>query len=261
MEFRILGALEAVHEGEVVPLGGARRHALLASLLLRANDVVSVGHLAESIWERPPASMRSNVRTHIAGLRRTLAPAGVRLTTEPSGYRLSIENHNLDLHRFERTATRGTELMDRGEFEAAADLLGTALRIWRGTPFEGQPLGPLLQAEAVRLEERRLAVAEKWLTAQRACGAHGDAVGELRRLVIAHPFRESLWLHLMTSLHEAGRTAEALRAYHEARSLLQNQLGIDPCLDLQGAHQQILHGRAAVLPLNRHSESRPAPVP
>ncbi|MBG0829604.1 winged helix-turn-helix domain-containing protein [Planomonospora sp. ID67723] len=167
MEFRILGALEVAHAGETIPLGGSRQRALLAALLLRANDVAGVDHLAESIWERAPASIRSNLRTHVAGLRHALAPAGARLVTEPSGYRLNVGTDELDLLRFEKTAALGAELLDRGELDAAADRFHAALRIWRGAPLEGLSLGPLLQAEVARLEERRLCVTERWLAVRR----------------------------------------------------------------------------------------------
>nr|BFE89038.1 hypothetical protein GCM10020093_116390 [Planobispora longispora] len=137
MEFRILGALEIAHANRTIPLGGSRRRALLAALLLRANEAVSVGYLAEAIWERIPASACSNLRTHIAGLRHALTPAGARLVTEPSGYRLSVGDGELDLLRFEEAAARGAELMGRGEIDAAADHIHAALRIWRGTPSKG----------------------------------------------------------------------------------------------------------------------------
>ena len=91
MEFRLLGPLEVIgDDGASLPLGGARPRALLAQLLLNANDVVSTDRLIDGIWgEQPPASAASALQVHVHALRRTIGPD--RIVTRPPGYVVRVD--------------------------------------------------------------------------------------------------------------------------------------------------------------------------
>ena len=70
MDFRILGPLEVLDEGRAVALGGSKQRALLALLLLHANETLSTDRLIDELWgERPPANGRQD------GADADLAPA------------------------------------------------------------------------------------------------------------------------------------------------------------------------------------------
>jgi len=75
LEFRILGPLEASREGNVVDLGARQQRALLAMLLLHANEVVSRDRLIDAIWgEAPPDRARNMIQVYVSRLRRALGP-------------------------------------------------------------------------------------------------------------------------------------------------------------------------------------------
>ena len=99
-EFRLLGPLEVVADSAVLPIGGPRQRALLAFLLLHANEVVSRDALIDALWgEEPPARAHNSLQVAIHGLRKLLGAE--RIETVADGYRLRIERGELDLARFE----------------------------------------------------------------------------------------------------------------------------------------------------------------
>src|SRR5882757_5604076 len=214
VEFQLLGPLEVTHTGSPVPLGGPRQRALLTALLLRANRLATVPYLTESVWESPPVAPESNLRTHVAGLRRRLPEAGARLLTKQGGYLLQVLPGECDLTIFDQLTsdlsdTAGQELLDR---------LDRALALWRGQPLEGLAMGPQLAIEVTRLTERRIDIALRYARAAVALGRHHDVVSRLHGLVEQYPLHEELWAHLIGALQRCGRDAEALVAYEQARA-------------------------------------------
>lgn len=253
MEFRILGPLEARVDGSAVPLGGPRQRAVLAVLLLQANAVVTADQLAAAVWEQPPARPDSNIRTYVAGLRQRLRVAGEdgsRLVTRDNTYLLRVDPGELDLQVFDDAAERGERALRDDDPGAAARCLRDALSLWRGRPLDGLTFGAPVWPCLARIEERRLSTVEGRLRARVGLGEHDPVIGEARDLVARHPLRESLWAVLMLALFRAGRQAEALRAYADARRILADELGADPGPQLRDLHTAILRG-----------ELDPAPTP
>ena len=243
MEYRILGALEVAAGGEVVPVGGSRERALLALLLLRANQVVPADTLVEELWGgRPTEAAENTLRVYVSRLRKSLRGASTDevLVTQTPGYVLRVAPDELDAARFEALAAVGKERLVAGDSGAASDALRDALALWRGPALVD--LADLASAlpEAARLEERRLEVTEDRIEADLACGRHREVVGELELLTGLHPLRERLWGQRMIALYRSGRQAEALRAYQEVRTLLAEQLGIDPGPELRRLEEAIL---------------------
>ncbi|MCM6776802.1 tetratricopeptide repeat protein [Nocardia sp. CDC159] len=244
MEFRILGPVELRTNEAVIAPGGHRQRTLLVALLLRANTPASTAYLSEAVWERPPCSPESNLRTYIAELRRWLHRSGVhesRLQTRPGGYTLVLEPGESDLANFEALVERGTRRWNDGDSAGAATCFGQALDLWRGEPFEDLPSpSALLRAERTRLEDRRLAVVERYARARIELGEADAVLGELRVLTARYPMREELWLLLMLALYRGGRQAAALQTYTQARRNIVEALGIEPGPRLRALHQQIL---------------------
>jgi predicted ATPase/DNA-binding SARP family transcriptional activator len=226
VEFRLLGPLEVVDDdGETVALGGQRPRALLALLLLNANEVVSVDRLLDGIWgEKPPASGASALQVHVHALRQALGAD--RIVTRPPGYLLRVEEGELDVERFERLVAEGSP----------AD----ALALWRGPALADVAYESFAQSEAARLEESRLAALESRIAADLDDGRHGALVSELDALVAAYPHRERLRAQHMLALYRAGRQADALESFQEARTTLQ-ELGLDPSPELRELQQRILN--------------------
>ena len=255
MRFRILGPLEVEGPSGAIPLAGAKQRVLLALLLLHANEVVPTATLIELLWtEAPPADAAKALQVHVSRLRRALEADVLR--TLPGGYLLDVNPAEFDLRRFEELAAAGRELLAQGDAGAARGTLNEALELWRGTPLGEFAANPLARREAGRLEELRLTTLEDRLDADLALGAHGQLVGELEALVARHPHRERLRAQLMLALYRAGRQADALAAYRDARRALVDELGIEPGRQLQELEQSILRQDTALdLPVS--SGTRP----
>jgi DNA-binding SARP family transcriptional activator len=235
LEFRILGPLEVTADGAPVALIGRNQRSVLALLLLRANEVVSTERLVDHIWgEQPPRTAVTSLQNAISQLRK--AVGADLLVTRPPGYLLAVEPEQLDVARFERLLreARAAAGPERGR------LLGEALALWRGPALADLQLEAFAVEEAQRLEELRLVATEEWLDTQLELGRHAEVVADVESLLRANPLRERPRGQLMLALYRSGRQAEALKAYHEGRRLLVDELGIEPGRALQQLYAQIL---------------------
>jgi DNA-binding SARP family transcriptional activator len=247
MDFRILGPLEVEDDGRVLPLGGSKQRALLAILLLHANETVSRDRLIEGLWgERPPNTAATALQVHVSGLRKALEPgrAGGEpqvVLTRPPGYLIRLDPDQLDLNRFDRLVGEGKRALADGDAETASSRLRDALALWRGTPLAEFDSASFAQTESLRLEELRLAALEEQTEADLALGRHTDLTAELERLVGANPLRERLRAQLMLALYRCGRQAAALETYQAGRRRLSEELGLEPGEGLQRLERAILN--------------------
>jgi DNA-binding SARP family transcriptional activator len=245
MEFRILGPLEVWDEGAEISLGGRKPRALLALLLLHPNEVVPADRLIDELWgEDSPEHAGDALRVNVSRLRKVL-PQDV-LTTRSPGYVVRVESDALDLHRFERLVDEGRSLLARGLAADGSARLRDALSLWRGAALADFAYESFAQTAIGRLEEIRLAAVELRIEADLVLGRHDELVGELEGLIAEHPLRERVRAYLMTALYRAGRQAEALDAYQDARRALVDELGIDPSPALQELERAILRHDAAL---------------
>jgi predicted ATPase/DNA-binding SARP family transcriptional activator len=254
-EFRVLGPLEAATGGRALPLGGPRQRALLALLLLHANEPVSRERLIDGLWgERAPQTAANALQVAVHGLRKLLGRD--RIVSRSAGYLLRVAPEELDVLQFEALVEKA-----RGQApSAAAETLRLALSLWRGRPLADLPEAPFAQIEAGRLDDERLAALEARLEADLALGRDAELVGELESVIAEHPFRERLRAQLMLALYRSGRQAEALEAYREARELLVEELGVEPGAELRGLEQAILRQDPALAPPARPLKGNlPAP--
>ena len=212
---------------------------MLALLLLRANEAVSIDRLVDELWgERPPATARKSLQVRIAGLRRAVSRDV--LATEGAGYVIHVADDELDLHRFERLAGEGRAALEQGDAAGAAAALREALALWRGPPLADFAFESFAQPAIGRLEELRLSVLELRIDAELALGRSAEAVAELEELVAANPLRERFRAQQMLALYREGRQAEALDVYRRTRALLVSELGIEPGPGLQQLERSIL---------------------
>jgi DNA-binding SARP family transcriptional activator len=248
MEFGLLGTLEI--RGGALPPGRRKERALLALLLLEANRVIPRERLIDELWgEDPPGTAVKGLQVYVSQLRKLL-PALVLRTRQP-GYVLEAEPDAIDVLRFERlvNAARGAEPA------RASELLREALGLWRG-PALAEFDEPFARSEAARLEELRLVALEGRVAADLALGRDTELVAELETLVAEHPHRERLRGHLMLALYRAGRQAEALEAYRDARAAL-DELGLEPGTRLRELERRILTQDAS---LERSRAALPGPL-
>jgi DNA-binding SARP family transcriptional activator len=243
MEFFLLGPLlvgTAARAEIRVPAG--KQRVLLAVLLLHPNRVVSADVLVEALWGgEPPPSATAAMRNYVKRLRTALNDADHDLIkTVPSGYVIRVAQGGLDVTRFEELERAGREAAAAGDWDRAADLLRTALSLWRGEPFEGVRSEWLAIRELPRLAELRLRALETLIDLDLRLGRRDEAITELLRLTKVHPLREGLYHLLMLALCQEGRHADAVTVYHSARRALITELGAEPGPDLRGLHQRIL---------------------
>jgi DNA-binding SARP family transcriptional activator len=206
--------------------------------------------LINEVWgDSPPAKAANLISIYVLRLRRLLddADSGLLVTRSP-GYQLRVTSADTDAMLFETMVRGGRRAFAAGDAQGAASQLTEALALWHGRPLADVPATPLVEAEAERLTELRLGAIELRITAELACGGHDQAVAEIRRLLADHPLREGLWLLLMRALDDAGRHAEALEVFGQARTAISGQLGVDPGAELRQLHAKLLAKDHAGLP-------------
>jgi DNA-binding SARP family transcriptional activator/tetratricopeptide (TPR) repeat protein len=265
VRFALLGTLTVADGGEAaVVVPGRRQRALLACLLLSANMPVSVDALAEAVWDgSPPSGAAITLRSHIRRLRQSLGSrAGERITTCDPGYLISVQEPEFDVLCFEAACRDAGAARRAARWPEASAAAARALGLWRGTPLLDVPSQVLHDRFVPGLEGRRLQVLEDRTEADLRLGHHDRLIPQLRDLTAEHPMRERFHAQLMEALARAGRQAEALEAYRQARQALVAELGIEPGPHLQLLHQQILDGdpALAVQPAS-HDRTPPPPTP
>ncbi len=238
VRYAILGTTQARRpDGSLVPLAGARLRALLAALALRPGQDVSPTLLIAEVWvDGPPADAVGALHALVARLRRVLGRDAVR--SGPAGYRLAAEPADVDLGVFEHLVDQGSAALRAGEPDKAAALLRQALALWRGPALADLPDRAVAAAGP---EEARLAATQQRIAADLALGRAAAVLPELRELVAARPLHEPLRVQLIQALRAAGRPADALAAYEDARRDLADLLGADPGVELRALHQELLN--------------------
>ena len=247
MRVRILGPFHLEDGGRRITIGGVRQRAVLADLVLHANEVVPSEQLLVELWgEDSPPSAANALQAAISRLRRVL-PAGRLVTTGP-GYMLRLFPAELDVAQFEQLIFEGRDALAAGAAAEAVQLLDQAMTLWRGPPLADFRYEPFAQAEIARLEELQLACLEERNEAHLALGSASALTAELGRMVTDHPLRERLRGQLMLALYRSGRQAEALEAYREFRSTLMEELGLEPSSALRELQAAILRHDPVLAP-------------
>jgi DNA-binding response OmpR family regulator len=256
----MLGQVEAWRDGVRLDLGGRKHRALLAALLIRAGQVVSVERLIDDLWPiDPPARAVATVQVFVSDLRRALEPdrprgtAAELLVTAAPGYRLAVSPEAVDALRFTRLAEAGRIALAAGDHERAAQICAAAEACWQGAALADVRDTPFAAAEAARLEDARLRCQEDRVDADLTLGRHGHVVGELERRVTEHPLAERSRAQLMLALYRCGRQADALATYAAGHRVLDEELGLQPGPALRAMQEAVLRQDAAL-------DWAPAPV-
>ncbi len=242
-EFRILGPLQVVVAGEDRLVPGEKLQALLGRLLLEANRPVTTDRLIDDLWgERPPSTARQSLHAHVTRLRRLLETGDggdSALANDARGYILRVDEERLDATRFRRLVDTAREERRAGSDAAAAERYRDALALWRGPVLEGVDLAGA-EGDRAELDALRLAALEERIDADLRLGAAAELVPDLQHLTRQEPLREGYWVQLMLALYAAGRQADALAAYRDARGALA-EIGLEPGPRLRELEQRILN--------------------
>jgi DNA-binding SARP family transcriptional activator len=267
VQFAVLGPME-VRDGQVdVTPAAAMLRRVLATLLLHADQVVPIRTFIAELWDdEPPRLARRTVQTYVYQLRKGLAggPTGaVRrlLETRPHGYRILLEPGELDLRLFEQRAGIGRSALAAGDAHGAATALRDALAVWRGDALTDLVPGPVLSAQAGRLEEARRGVLEQRVEADLRLGLHRELIVELKSLMIRYPRHEEFCAQLMVAAYRCGQRDESLAAYDRLRRLMVEQTGLEPSQRLRKLQHAVLVDAPSLAPPERGAPAAPAEIP
>ncbi|WP_182874972.1 AfsR/SARP family transcriptional regulator [Microbispora sp. H10670] len=223
-------------------LGAAMLRRLLATLLCTPGRPVAVPALVEALWDDdPPRSAHKTLQIYVLRLRQAMGDRD-RVVHGPGGYAAAVSESELDALRFRELTAAGRAARRNGDPAKAGALFRRALGLWRGPAFADAGDGALVADEARRLEEERLLTCEELAVADLACGRHAELVTGLTEMAALHPYRERLHACLMLALCHAGRQAEALRVYQRVRTMLGEELGVEPGHTLRRVHEAVLRG-------------------
>jgi DNA-binding SARP family transcriptional activator len=232
LTFRVLGTFQIRGpNGEFIDLPPGKKRNLVAYLLLHRGTWVANEELVDAVWPSggPPAAA-GNLKTHVHQLRKQFP--GLRIEGRVGSYQLTVEPGELDADLFADLVRRGQDEVG----EQAVLVLREAFELWRGEPA----FGPDALIEVSRLHELRRVGGDALVDALLATGQAEGAVTFLRDRVVSDPLREADWQRLVTALLAAGRPAEALTAYHDARERLIRDLGVEPGEVLRDLHRRLL---------------------
>ena len=253
MDFRVLGPLEVLSERGAVHLGGHKPRAVLAVLLLHANEPVSSERLVEAVWgEEESYENRKALQVSVSRLRKALGEPGI-VATKGKSYEVRVHPGELDAECFERLVEDGRSALAAGHAEQAAATLREGLALWRGPALADLSFESFAETDIARLEEQRVAALEMRVDADLAAARHAALVGELRQLLADNPTRERFAGQLMLALYRCGRQTEALEEYRRARERLVEEIGVEPAPELRRLHEAILRQDPSLEP--------PAPRP
>jgi len=243
VEYGLLGPFRVLDDrGAEVQPAAPKVRTLLALLLLNRGQSVSADRIADTLWgDEPPRSAPNLVHGYVRDLRRRFEIRGISTIT--GGYRLDVPRGSVDAFRFE-------DLVQARRY-------GDALALWRGAALLEWAEQPWARAIATRLEEERLAALESRLTQDIDAGLAALAIGEIGMLVEEHPLRERLHVLLIKALYAAGRQAEALEAYAQARRHLADEVGLEPGAELRAVEAAVLAQDSTLVP----APPRPAAAP
>ncbi|MFB6513735.1 BTAD domain-containing putative transcriptional regulator [Streptomyces virginiae] len=265
VHIRVLGSFAAERDGEAIPLGGHRQRSVLALLVAARGRVVSVDRMIEELWQgAPPARAVASLQAYVSNLRRLLEPGRAprtparMLVSAPPGYALRLADDAVDAWRFERLLARAREALP-AEPDTAGALLREALGLWQGPAYAESADEPWAHAEIMRLGELRLAARELGVSAGLRAGADlAAAVAEAALLTREEPLREEAWRLHALALWAAGRQADALASLRRARTVLADEVGLDPGAALVELEQAVLIQDGRVL---REATRPPQTVP
>jgi DNA-binding SARP family transcriptional activator len=260
MRFRILGPLEVLSPEGWTAINAAKWRSLLGCLLVRPGQLMSVDSLVFELWgDNPPPTANNMVSIYVHRLRKEVLgdTDGKLLVYRAPGYLLRVTPKDVDLQVFESLTAAGRIALTAADPQRAAGLLAEALALWRGPLLADVVPSPLLESQADRAAELRLDATELRVEADIDCGRAAQVVSELRSLVADHPLRERLWALLMRGLEEAGRRAEALETYAQAREVIADELGVDPGVELQQLYAELLAADASPVPPRRQPSHPP----
>jgi DNA-binding SARP family transcriptional activator/tetratricopeptide (TPR) repeat protein len=224
-------------DGAPQTVPGLRRRAVLATLALRAGEVVGTDQLVDAVWGTSVPSTASNtLQSHVSYLRHVLPGKSVIVARSP-GYVLELGDSGTDIRVAERLLREGTQAADPAE---GVQRLMTAAELWRGRSLANVTGLVWLEGQAERLDVLQLTIKRALTQARLSIGEHAQLLPELEELAAEHPLDEQIRAQLMLALYRCGRQADALATFQRLRRELDEKLGLEPSQPLRDMEISIL---------------------
>jgi len=244
MRYGLLGPLRLTDDRAECVISARKVEVLLATLLIRAGQVVSMDQLIGEIWtDLPPRRATAALHVYVCTLRKLLAKHRHRqptVVTSQPGYLFELGSDEVDFRLFLDLLGQGRTALREYRYHEADEMLERALALWRGPVFDGHEYGPMMNEFARSLTERRTECLELYVEAKHRLGEHRQTVGLLYALIGENPFHETFYRQLMLALYHSERKADALDVYRSAHRLFFDELGLTPCDAVRNLHNAIL---------------------
>jgi predicted ATPase/DNA-binding SARP family transcriptional activator len=252
----VLGEVEVRRDGELLPVPSGKTTDLLVRLALDAGTRVRADVLLDELWAAPTG--RNTLQSKVSQLRRALGDPAL-VAAAGDGYALAVEPGCVDAYRVVDLAAGATAAWEHSDPSTALALASEGGALFTGGVLVGA--GDWAAPHRVRLEEVRLGLLEVEMAARVELGSGGDVVGDLEALVRDQPMREALWASLITALYRAGRQADALATYSRVRTLLVEELGVEPGPELRTLERDVLRQSVTLGSRRRGSSTVPGNLP
>lgn len=252
LRFGLLGPFDVRVGDEPVAIPGAAERALLALLLLSPGRSVPATSLIDRLWSEStlPSDPMNALQIRVSKLRRALAAAGLSIVQrEGVGYRVGVDPESVDSETFVRLVRQvRREVATTGDGLLAEHLrqYDEALALWRGDALADFATEPWAVGEAVRLEDLRTAARAERAQLALGLGRHAEVITDLEPLVTADATQEAMVGLLMVALYRAGRQADALEVFTRTRTVLDEELGLEPSASLRSLHERVLRQDASL---------------
>ncbi|MEV0431320.1 AfsR/SARP family transcriptional regulator [Micromonospora sp. NPDC049836] len=255
IRYGLLGPLRVFGGAGDTTIGARKIQILLCVLLIRSGQVVSIDQLTAELWgDNAPRRSTAALQVYVSQLRKFLhrpEDAQNPIVTRLPGYVLNTGADQVDVHVFQNLVRQGRQAARDHDHEAAVALFEEGLALWRGPALMGLRDSPAVSVFATWLDEFYLECVEAMVESNLALGRHRDLIGTLQALTAEHPLREAFYRQLMLALYRSERQADALRVYQNARAVLSDELGLEPCRGLRDL-------QAAILSADDRLDFRPA---
>ncbi len=246
MRYETLGTLRVVDGASITSISARKIEVLLATLLVRAGQTVSSKDIMTEIWgDNAPGQANAGLHVYVSQLRKFLRRPEVDespVVTVPTGYLLRLGSDELDFHVFQQLVQRGLAERKAGRIEEACSAFEDAIALWRGPLLDDLRDGPIVNGFACAAEQARLECVEMLVDSGLLLGRHREFVSYLYVQTEENPLHEPFYRQLMLALYRSGCRADALSVYQSARTVLKDELGLEPPRSLSNLHQAILVG-------------------
>lgn len=245
IRYGLLGPLRVIGGPGDSTIGARKIQILLCVLLIRSGQVVSIEQLTAELWgENAPRRSTAALQVYVSQLRKFLhrpeSPQNPIVTRLPGYVLTTASADQVDVYVFKNLVRRGRQAARNNSHAEAVALFEEGLALWRGPALMGLRDSKAISVFATWLDEFYLECVEAMVESNLALGRHRDLIGSLQALTSEHPLREAFYRQLMLALYRSERQADALRVYQNARTLLSDELGLEPCRGLRDLQQAIL---------------------